>query len=73
FAGDALKVHGAVLGPLAESWIAAVATPTGPAIARVALAGERVDVLVGGAPTYIRLAEAEVMYPDGIPGALPRS
>jgi tRNA threonylcarbamoyladenosine biosynthesis protein TsaB len=47
-----------------------ITTPSGVAVARVALAGPRTDVLTGGAPTYIRPAEAEVMYPDGVPGAL---
>ncbi|CAN5906275.1 tRNA (adenosine(37)-N6)-threonylcarbamoyltransferase complex dimerization subunit type 1 TsaB [soil metagenome] len=47
-------------------------TPSGVSVAQVALAGSRIDVLTSGAPTYIRLAEAEVMYPDGVPGALPR-
>lgn len=46
------------------------ATPTGEHVARLALAGTRVDVLVGGAPTYIRASEAEIRYPDGVPGAL---
>jgi hypothetical protein len=36
----------------------------------LALEGARTDVLVGGAPTYIRPSEAEVKYPDGVPGAL---
>jgi tRNA threonylcarbamoyladenosine biosynthesis protein TsaB len=45
-------------------------TPTGESVARLALAGARVDVLVGGAPTYIRASEAEIRYPDGVPGAL---
>jgi len=46
------------------------ATPSGIAVARLALAGSRADVLVGGAPTYIRASEAEIRYPDGVPGAL---
>jgi tRNA threonylcarbamoyladenosine biosynthesis protein TsaB len=46
------------------------ATPTGAAVAQLALAGSRVDVLVGGGPTYIRPSEAEIRYPDGVPGAL---
>ncbi|HET9988878.1 MAG TPA: tRNA (adenosine(37)-N6)-threonylcarbamoyltransferase complex dimerization subunit type 1 TsaB [Kofleriaceae bacterium] len=45
-------------------------TPSGKAVALLALEGTRVDVLVGGAPTYIRPSEAEVKYPDGVPGAL---
>jgi tRNA threonylcarbamoyladenosine biosynthesis protein TsaB len=46
------------------------ATPSGRAVAELALAGHRVDVLVSGAPTYIRPSEAEVKYPQGVPGAL---
>jgi tRNA threonylcarbamoyladenosine biosynthesis protein TsaB len=49
---------------------ARAATPAGEDVARLALAGSRVDVLVGGAPTYIRASEAEIRYPDGVPGAL---
>lgn len=49
-----------------------ITTPSGAAVAQLALAGARVDVVTGGAPTYIRKAEAEVMYPDGVPGALRR-
>ncbi len=45
-----------------------ITTPSGVAVAQLALAGPRTDVLTSGAPTYIRLAEAEVMYPDGVPG-----
>lgn len=71
FAGDALAVHRDALAPLAESWVA-IATPSGRAIARLALAGPRVDVRLGGAPTYIRAPEAEIMYPDGVPGAMRR-
>ena len=69
FAGDAIAVHRAALGALAPQWLAA-RTPSGRAVARVALAGARVDVTLGGAPTYIRPSEAEVKYPDGVPGAL---
>ena len=46
------------------------ATPSGESVGRLAVAGTRVDVLVGGAPTYIRASEAEIRYPDGVPGAL---
>lgn len=72
FAGDALDAHPA-LAPLAaeHTWLAA-RTPSGRAVARRALAGDRVDITRGGAPTYIRPSEAEVKYPDGVPGALRR-
>lgn len=69
-AGDALAVHPA-LEPLADRWLP-VATPSGAAVAWLALAGPREDVLAGGAPSYIRPSEAEVNYPDGVPGALRR-
>lgn len=68
FTGDAAATHSA-LETLAGRW---GATPTGRAVAELALAGQRIDVLVGGAPTYIRPSEAEVKYPDGVPGALRR-
>jgi tRNA threonylcarbamoyladenosine biosynthesis protein TsaB len=70
FAGDAIDAHPA-LAPLAGAhpWLAA-RTPSGRAVARLALAGARVDITLGGAPTYIRPSEAEVKYPDGVPGAL---
>ncbi|HTR51713.1 MAG TPA: tRNA (adenosine(37)-N6)-threonylcarbamoyltransferase complex dimerization subunit type 1 TsaB [Kofleriaceae bacterium] len=43
------------------------ATPS--ALGVIALA-TRQDVLVTGAPHYLRPSEAEVKYPDGVPGAL---
>ncbi len=70
YAGDALAAHPA-LAPLADRWLP-VATPSGAAVAWLALAGPREDVLSGGAPSYIRPSEAEVKYPDGVPGALRR-
>jgi tRNA threonylcarbamoyladenosine biosynthesis protein TsaB len=72
FAGDAIDAH-AQLAPLAaqHNWLAA-RTPSGAAVARLALAGGKVDITRGGAPTYIRPSEAEVKYPDGVPGALRR-
>jgi len=68
YVGDALAVHADVLAPVASGWM--TTTPSGLGVTTVALAGDRVDVLVTGGPAYIRLAEAEVMYPDGIPGAM---
>ncbi|MGH9884794.1 MAG: tRNA (adenosine(37)-N6)-threonylcarbamoyltransferase complex dimerization subunit type 1 TsaB [bacterium] len=73
FAGDAIVAHPALAGVDAwgARWLAA-RTPSGLAVARLALAGARVDITLGGAPTYIRPSEAEVKYPDGVPGALRR-
>ncbi len=70
YAGDARAAHPA-LAPLAERWLP-IEAPSGAAVAWLALAGPREDVLAAGAPSYIRPAEAEVKYPDGIPGALRR-
>lgn len=67
FVGDALAVH-PVLAGLAARWTEA--TPSAVAVAELALAGARRDVLTEGVPSYIRPSEAEVMYPDGVPGAL---
>jgi hypothetical protein len=72
FAGDAIDAHPALAPVAAEHTWLAVRTPSGAAVARLALAGARVDITPGGAPTYIRPSEAEVKYPDGVPGALPR-
>jgi tRNA threonylcarbamoyladenosine biosynthesis protein TsaB len=63
-----------IVGDFVESWeghdVVYPVTPSGKAVALLALEGARADVLVGGAPTYIRPSEAEVKYPDGVPGAL---
>ena len=67
YAGDAVVAYPelASLG----AW-SANQTPSGRAIAHLALTGPRVNILVGGSPSYIRASEAEIMYPDGVPGAL---
>jgi tRNA threonylcarbamoyladenosine biosynthesis protein TsaB len=67
FVGDALGAYPDALGALDATW---ARTPSGAAVAQLALAGSRVDVLVGGAPSYIRPSEAEIKYPEGVPGAL---
>ena len=69
FAGDAIDAYRDELAPLASAWLAP-RTPSGVAVARLAQAGPRVNFLTTGTPTYIRPSEAEVMYPDGVPGAL---
>lgn len=66
YTGDALDTY-PELGSLDARW---GMRPTGAAVAQLALEGARADVLVGGAPSYIRPSEAEVKYPDGVPGAL---
>jgi tRNA threonylcarbamoyladenosine biosynthesis protein TsaB len=68
--GDLEVPEGALVVGDVPGACAHVATPTGAAVARLALAGARIDALVGGAPTYIRASEAEIRYPHGIPGAL---
>ena len=69
YAGDALAAYREALAPLAGSWLP-ISTPSGSAVASLALAGPRTDVLTSGTPSYIRPSEAEIKYPDGVPGAL---
>lgn len=74
-AGDALAVHGAALANLPANVVRRPdirATPSAVAVAVVAATGPRLDGLAHGAPAYIRPSEAEVMYPDGVPGARPK-
>lgn len=68
--GELQVPEGALVVGDVPALCAHAATPTGAAVARLALAGARIDVLVGGAPTYVRASEAEIRYPDGVPGAL---
>lgn len=68
--GDALEVFAEPLSSLATRWRPVARTPSGAWIARLALRGERHDSLRSGRPAYLRPAEAEIMYPDGVPGAL---
>lgn len=70
--GDALAAHRDALAALGDGVVAATAaraTPAAAAVGQLALAGERADALAHGAPAYVRPSEAEVLYPDGIPGA----
>jgi tRNA threonylcarbamoyladenosine biosynthesis protein TsaB len=66
FVGDAAGAY-PELAALPGNWRQ---TPSGASVAKLAVAGARVDVLVSGVPSYIRPSEAEVKYPDGVPGAL---
>jgi tRNA threonylcarbamoyladenosine biosynthesis protein TsaB len=72
-AGDALVAHAAALTdalPMNVRRLGVRATPPAVGVAALAAAGDRADGLAQGAPAYLRPAEAEVMYPDGVPGAL---
>jgi tRNA threonylcarbamoyladenosine biosynthesis protein TsaB len=74
--GDALAVYTDALAALPAS-VRRVSdsrsVPSALSVARLALAGDRLDALAHGAPAYIRPSEAEVKYPDGVPGARRRS
>ena len=73
--GDALAVHAAALAELPARVVRRPdirPTPSAIAVAVVAATGPRLDALAHGAPAYIRPSEAEVKYPDGVPGAVPR-
>lgn len=73
-AGDALAVHADALAALPPSVrrLDGRTTPPATGVAVVAAAGDRADGLAHGAPAYLRPSEAEVKYPDGVPGALRR-
>jgi len=71
-AGDALRVHALVVATPVVALPDLRATPSGTAVAHLAMTGDRRDALTDGAPQYIRPAEAELKYPDGVPGALRR-
>lgn len=70
FCGDALAAFPDALAACTRSWMYEVRTPSALAVIRLALGGAKHDELVGGRPAYLRPAEAEVKYPDGVPGAL---
>jgi tRNA threonylcarbamoyladenosine biosynthesis protein TsaB len=67
--GDALTTYASELAMIGRL-MAEPRTPGAVEVALLGLRGARVDVLTTGAPVYIRPSEAEVMYPDGVPGAL---
>ncbi len=67
YAGDALDAHPEAFADLRDTWLSP-RTPSGSSVAF--LADRTIDILTTGAPTYIRPSEAEVKYPDGVPGAL---
>jgi tRNA threonylcarbamoyladenosine biosynthesis protein TsaB len=67
--GDALASHGASLAGVGEPLTRARVTPSGRSVARLALAGSRIDVVQTGTPVYIRPSAAEVAFPDGNPGS----
>jgi tRNA threonylcarbamoyladenosine biosynthesis protein TsaB len=73
-AGDALTAHAEALAalPAHVTCYPRPRTPSAVGVATAALAGDRVDRLHHGAPAYIRPSEAEVKYPDGVPGAARR-
>lgn len=50
------------------TWIAGADTPPAAAVALLAASGEQRDLVMDGAPSYIRLSEAEIKYPNGNPG-----
>lgn len=70
YCGDALESYPEALAALASGWLSKPRTPGALSVIRLALRGARHDDLTNGRPAYLRLAEAEAKYPDGVPGAL---
>ena len=74
--GDGTSVHADALGRDGQSLLdglvtvaaGAPATPPARAVGRLVLSGSHPDVLVDGAPAYIRPSEAEIKFPAGNPG-----
>ncbi len=66
--GDGAATYAEVLGAAGEIDLEARPTPSAVSVAKLALAGDRVDSLHLGAPAYIRLSEAEIRFPNGNPG-----
>lgn len=69
--GDGLAVYPEELSSLRElatTLEQVSATPSAAGVARLALVDEHEDVLLAGAPSYVRLSEAEIKYPNGNPG-----
>jgi tRNA threonylcarbamoyladenosine biosynthesis protein TsaB len=66
--GDGLEIYADLLGDVGQRVVGARATPSGAAVARLAITGSYDDVLKSGTPVYIRPSEAEVKFPDGNPG-----
>jgi tRNA threonylcarbamoyladenosine biosynthesis protein TsaB len=70
-AGDGLVEHPQISEQLASMSVElAPQTPCASAVARLAHTGARADIRDHGTPVYIRPSEAEVNYPNGVPGAL---
>lgn len=70
--GDGLSVYPeklrCALGARVSVLEHAADTPPAAAVARLALVEDREDIVISGAPSYIRLSEAEIKYPNGNPG-----
>ncbi len=66
--GDATELYAEDLAPIGDV-VGPDRTPLATNVARVCLASpERVDILIAGAPVYIRPSEAEIKFPKGNPG-----
>ena len=70
--GDGIAAYQEALDQLAEGrplrFIDGPTTPPAAAVARLALRGDHRDIVIDGSPSYIRLSEAEIKYPNGNPG-----
>lgn len=66
--GDGLEVYAEVLAGIGHRIAGARTTPSGSAVARLAITGDYDNVLESGTPVYIRPSEAEVKFPRGNPG-----
>jgi len=68
--GDAIAAYPLAFPPPMVSVHHLRRTPSGASVAQLTASGTVHDALIEGAPRYIRPAEAEIKYPNGVPGAL---
>ena len=66
--GDGIHKYREILSPLGTIVEECRLTPSAQSVGELAMAQPSVDVLASAAPTYVRLAEAQIKFPDGNPG-----
>jgi tRNA threonylcarbamoyladenosine biosynthesis protein TsaB len=66
--GDGAAKYQEVFAELGEFDLESRLTPSASAIARLAQTAAPSDLLANAAPTYVRLPDAQIKFPDGNPG-----
>ena len=66
--GDGATKYKDLLAPIAKIDLDSRQTPSASAVARLALHMSPLEQIATAAPTYVRLPEAQIKFPDGNPG-----